>query len=55
MLRNMLGPNFDSILEQGLTHLFDIFGPFSFSKDAETTIVIVSSANIESFKPTPQN
>ena len=28
MLRNIIGPSFDSILDQVWLNLFDIFGPF---------------------------
>ena len=54
MLRNMLGPIYDSTLDQCLTQPFWHFlAIFPFSKYAETTRVIVITAKNCMFKPTP--
>ena len=50
MLHNILGPNFDSTLDQVLTQHFDIFSLCY----AEATLLMVFSAKICTLKPTPK-
>ena len=51
-LRNILGPSFDSTLDQVLTQPFWRFGAiFPFTNDTETTILILFSAKTATLSP----